>query len=190
MYKQDHHDSWDEVYMEEWLKEAKQYGVIEQYKRSITIPYFKGVKVHKQHYKKSKSLIQKLSITPDYDIVFTKKAYTINLAVEFGLNIRKGVKRLEADDHLKAFFYTQDMEALIDVKASVNANKLRRTSHASFIYRQALLWATERKYLQKVRLDKLFNATFTPKKCIVRFSSKKIKKMKLQVRTIEEYLNQ
>lgn len=188
MKKTNLHDSWDEVYMEEWLKEATLHGLVKKWERSKTIPYFQGLKVHKKNLKKNKSLIKKLNITPDYNIMFHDKAYKCNLAAPIIAN-EKSKYKLHAP-HLKAFFYTYDYVSTIDVKASVNAHKLRRTSHASFVYRQALLWSTYNKYLQKVRLDKLFDATFTPKKCIVRFSKSKIKRMKLKVRTIEEYLNQ
>ena len=185
-------DSKEEVYVEWYLQELKDAGIIidfwyhpEVY--TLSNPAIESYTVRKQ-LKRSVKTISKTrafhrghTYRPDFRIRWNFKTTILESIC----------KRYVVTTDLSVFvngsgyFFSNDFMSDIDVKPAFNKRTADKTT---FSINQSLVLNKYRIYVQKITEEELFEKTFTPKRFLMTDSGKQMRKINFNVRTLEEFL--
>lgn len=177
------YDSDEELYFAYWLVELEKVGFIESWFRHISpIPVTAGLphewtKVTELKTKTKKELkkqwiLEPSEYTPDFDVTWTPEAQDILF------------QRLEDDTRITAPFIAHRFQSTVEIKASFDRHNMTR----SFINNQKFLWDKYRIFVNLIKLEDLFNKTFTPQARLYKKNGEPRKITKWTVRTLSEYL--
>jgi hypothetical protein len=181
------YDSDDEYYMETWLQEALQRGLIKHY--TFKPSYYRLYdQVHRRAGKKDDLLFTELIYTPDFDCTFC----SIGEGILWD-HINGSVKKSQVE-----FLTDDDRFAVIDVKPSYVD---RYGSSRDFRYIQRLMYDRYGIYVNKTIIldgtmkNKFFAWTFVPRKYLLRNRRDgrgflKVSVKTDNIRTSEQYLSQ
>ncbi len=184
-------DSAEEWYFSWWLDELKEAGFVIKYERqkpTFTLSEKIEKTVVKQHKTKKKevkqTLFQECTYTPDFTIEFTIKALLlfidnlnwITTKAELLYNWREC-------DKIKDNIWT----VYADVKPLFT---LEHSKAQVFSIIQKWMYQKHEIYVNKVIYQKLFEKTFTPKKYLLTEKTKQPRKIKWEVRTLQEFVNE
>jgi hypothetical protein len=190
-------DSMDEIYFEWFLDELKKTGYIESYYRGCTINLSDpvsleyNVQLKTKTAQKSRVAISGIDYTPDYVIVWDKKAEGI-FYKEIGVTTIS--EKFDKPDKFPMFWanniYPVGPVSVLDVKPNVNQKFVKFTSSHTFVVKQAMTYMKYGLVVDKVKVQDLFKKTFTPSRYLLTDKSKELRKIKWVVKTLKDYVSQ
>lgn len=176
------YDSKEELYFSWYLDELKEAKYIQNYEPQpesyvLSPPVF--YEYTKQLKTKPKLIVKKLArehiYSPDFKIWWSQRAHSI-----FFHNI-------ECNANLKAIsFIANGQKSIIEIKPVFDQNNMTRL----FTINQKWMYQKHGIYVQKIIPVKLFEQTFTPEKYLLTDKTNKLRKLKYQPRSLNEFLSQ
>lgn len=169
----------EELYFSWWLDELKEAGYINYWEYepesftlidSVRYSWWKQLKTKEKHMEST--LLNDLCYTPDFFISWRGSALVTGLIWDDDESKKKGAYE----------FATTGLDSWVDVKGSFDRNK----SNSTFSIIQKVMYDKTGIYVEKVVPEKLFAATFTPKRYLLTDKSGKSRKIKWEVRMLDE----
>jgi hypothetical protein len=184
-YKGIAHDSLNELYCLQWLFELKDKGYIEDIKRAESFLLTEGfynyytepIKRGTSSRTKDQVILRPSSYTPEFKVIWTDKYKEFVWTIGSNTKFDKCFVGHVAENHK---VYT-----LIECKSSgYDFSNMTRL----FINNQKFVFDKYKLFVNLVKPDKLFERTFCPKS-YQKTATGKARKIKFEVKTIDEYLN-
>lgn len=176
-------DSKDEVYIEWYLQELKDAGIIadywyhpDQYMLASATTKTELKQTRKGNKEKITSFKRAKTYTPDYRIIWNNHQM---------LRCYDFVAENTITCNLDGYFYAKKMVSNIDIKP-IFAKRDSDTAKFSLI--QTIMLDTHKVYVQDIVYQDLFAATFTPKRFLLTDSGNKERKINFNVRSLQEFL--
>lgn len=175
-------DSWEEEHFLWFLLELKELGVITDVRKGESIEMIPSVTYFQERLSKKgkllkpieKTLLGNLSYTPDFVIKINEESPYVKLPFiqEWLFNQCQGNDALDIN---------------IEIKPDYN---LHGVSTREFSIRQKVLFYTQGIYVNKIIPEHFFEKTFVPKRYLFTDMSRKPRKIKFRIKTLEEYVSQ
>lgn len=201
-----------ELYFEWWLEELKSVGLVISYEREVkTYEIVRPLPVYYRQYFTKKepifrdfNLIDPITFTPDYEVVFSEKLVNKLFGVVMPDNTLLEPEALEKGNvYQETLFYTTESQRcfenynlVFDVKPPANAVRFSASlgSSREFGSKRALLFQTNNIIVNKVvpikQATSLFNKTFMPKRYRYTDSGSQLRKIQGNFRTMEQWLKE
>lgn len=175
-------DSDEEMYFSWYLDELVEAGYVESYHK-IRVGYVLSEKLVNQYVKpmkrvenkkKDQTIINGHEYTPDFVIRWAKKALGV-FAQRLG----------DGDKHIAPFMVQGYYDkSVVEIKADFDMNNMTRLVTLN------IKWVLQRYNLiiSLTKVPSIFRKTFTPKKYLVTNKTGKPRKIKFEVKTLEEFI--
>jgi len=178
-------DSNGEVYFSWYLDELKHAGYVEEYTsqpakyqltESVKSSYIKELKTKDKLI--DTTLLHAHHYTADFEIFWLYKALDVF------------VRPLQEAKNKSAPFYNHvepiqgDIISTIEIKPIFDQNNMTRL----FRINQKWVYDSFGAYIQEIKVQKLFEQSFTPKRYLLTDSGKQARRLKYKPRTLEEFL--
>lgn len=192
-------DSEEERIFNLYCDELKEAGYIKEFNYhpesfvlSEAVKYICKLKTKTKGGTKIKTLLREHIYTPDFYIVWDKKAKGL-----FYTNTQIYSDHPYGENLDDTFFIANELQfgiddySYIETKSSFNMQNMVR----EFFINQKWIWSKYNKYVQKViptasKGSCLFKETFVPKLALLTEKTKKPKKYNFPIRTLEEFVNE
>ena len=194
------YDSPEEAYVSWYLDEPVEGGYVEDYvpqPKSLLLSgrktYIWGKELKTKTKKGVSTLLQEHVYTPDFQVKWTSpQSWLLTKSVSWARCITSLSESLYVEKSPP--FWTSDMdeaeqylgfhESYWEVKPSYDQHNMKRL----FTINQKWLYDKYGIYVQKIIPQKLFEATFTPKRYLLTDKGKQKRKIIFATRTLEEYV--
>jgi len=186
-------DSKDEEYISWWLQELKEANIIDFYIRgdsyslneSLINCYTetKQLKTKTSTIQKTQVLIPLKVYTPDFEIIWNNQS---NLLSKFTTRLHThGKYNNILYDSVRGKDNKLYYSSIIEVKPIYDRHNMTRL----FKTNQAIMWSRHNIYVNLLDYQTLFEKTFTPTKYLLTEKTLKEKKIKWNVKSLEEFIN-
>lgn len=184
-------DSTHELYFSWYLKELKDAGYIDIFYKSetfllgedYTLPFIDNRKGKKKT--STFQLLSKAVYTPDFTIEWNEKAVELFVELhDFYFNTDGSIVSQTNLPFRVIKSIGLNIISTIDVKNPYNRQGVRTL----FIIKQKWMYDKHRIYVEPIDVNKLFKATFTPRRYFYTDQKKSERKITFTTRTLEEYV--